>query len=94
MPSLLSDDTGEAAETGITPGGTTGAFRDVLSKHHGTGGNRQYISQICLIANAMKRSKSWGIRNSGQASWRDIIFPITLLMLQATVISLRTRPAP
>ncbi|WP_394957097.1 23S rRNA (adenine(2503)-C(2))-methyltransferase RlmN [Scardovia wiggsiae] len=34
MPSLLSDDISEAVETGITPGGTTGAFRDVLSKHH------------------------------------------------------------
>ena len=31
MTSLLSS---EAVETGITPGGTTGAFRDVLSKHH------------------------------------------------------------
>lgn len=36
--------TGHAVESGITPGGTTGAFRDVLAKDHARRGKRRSTS--------------------------------------------------
>lgn len=67
-------------ETGITPGGTSGAFRDVLSKDHARRGKPPLHFADMSEEERIGKAKELGLPKFGSNSWLIITMAISMSM--------------
>lgn len=87
--------TKDLPETGITPGGTTGAFRDVLSKDHARRGKPPLHFADMAEDERIAKAKDLDFRNSESSSLPIITMGISTSLPKSSLTFLqRNEPKP